>query len=199
MPDDPMAPKRHHHHVEDRFGPGHASVEEGQSGDGHQQDEGGADDEERRRGIVDRGRLGHGQGCDAHGEDSARLALRPVSGRVTPVLRSGARGCLCVSSRAPSHCVGHGRSVEDCGDEGLRVEGCQVVRALSEADQLDRHAELALDGDDDAALGGAVELGEHDAGDVDDLGRRPRPDAGRSVRWSRRGRGAPRRPGTASR
>ena len=31
------------------------------------------------------------------------------------------------------------------------------------------HAELALDRDDDAALGGAVELGQHDAGDVHDL------------------------------
>ena len=30
--------------------------------------------------------------------------------------------------------------------------------------------ELGLDGEHDAALGGAVELGEHDAGDVDRLG-----------------------------
>ena len=50
-----------------------------------------------------------------------------------------------------------------------RLERRQVVGALAEADQLDRHAELALYGDHDAALGGAVELGQHDAGDVDDL------------------------------
>src|SRR5690606_27820138 len=61
------------------------------------------------------------------------------------------------------------RVAEDRVDEALRVEGRQVVGALAEADQLDRDAELALDLDDDAALGGAVQLGEHDAGDVDDL------------------------------
>ena len=53
--------------------------------------------------------------------------------------------------------------------ERLRVEGRQVVGAFSEPDELDRHAQLALYGDHDAALGGAVELGQHDAGDVDDL------------------------------
>ena len=41
---------------------------------------------------------------------------------------------------------------------------------LADADQLHRDAELGLDGEHDAALGGAVELGEHDAGDVDRLG-----------------------------
>src|SRR5690554_5695011 len=55
-------------------------------------------------------------------------------------------------------------------DEVLGDEGGEVVRALAQADELDRHAELALDGDDDPALGGPVELGEDDAGDVDDLG-----------------------------
>src|SRR3954471_7707853 len=62
-----------------------------------------------------------------------------------------------------------GASHDDGVDEGLGVEGSEVVRTLAEADELDRHAELALDGDDDAALGRAVELGQHDPRDVDGL------------------------------
>src|SRR3954470_19556131 len=54
-------------------------------------------------------------------------------------------------------------------DEGLRLERRQVVRAFAEAHQLHRHSELALHRDDDATLRGAVELGQHDAADVDDL------------------------------
>ena len=42
--------------------------------------------------------------------------------------------------------------------------------AFAEADELDRDAEVALDGDDDATLGGAVELGQDDAGDADGVG-----------------------------
>ena len=57
--------------------------------------------------------------------------------------------------------------------------------------------ELALDGDDDPALGRAVELGEHDPGDA-----RPRrgtgaPGSARSARWWRRARAGPRSPGRA--
>src|SRR6476659_3900066 len=62
------------------------------------------------------------------------------------------------------------RSHDDGVDEGLGVEGGEVVGSLAEADELDRDAELALDRHDDAALGRAVELGQHDAGDVDRLG-----------------------------
>src|SRR6202021_1253117 len=76
------------------------------------------------------------------------------------------------AGQAPSGRSGSG-SAEDGVHERGRVEWRQVIRALAEADQLDRHAELALHGDDDAALGGAVELGEHDAGDVDRLGEDP--------------------------
>ena len=60
-------------------------------------------------------------------------------------------------------------SVDDGVDEALGVEGREVVRTLPQTDELDRDTELALDRDDDAALGGAVELGEDDAGDADDL------------------------------
>ena len=41
--------------------------------------------------------------------------------------------------------------------------------------ELHRDAELGLDGEHDAALGGAVELGEHDAGHVDRLRELARP------------------------
>ena len=62
-----------------------------------------------------------------------------------------------------------GSAAEDGVHERRRVERRQVVRALAEPDQLHRDAELALHGDHDAALGGAVELGEHDAGDAGGL------------------------------
>ena len=51
--------------------------------------------------------------------------------------------------------------------------------------------ELRLDREHDAALGGAVELGEHDAGHVDRLGELLAPARGRSGRSSRRARAAP--------
>jgi hypothetical protein len=49
--------ERHHHHVEDGLGPGHAPVEQGQPGDRHEQDERRAQDDEGRRRVVD-GRCG---------------------------------------------------------------------------------------------------------------------------------------------
>ena len=45
---------------------------------------------------------------------------------------------------------------------------------FADADEADRQAEFAGDGDDDAALGGAVELGEDDAGDAGGLGEQTR-------------------------
>src|SRR5690349_13183752 len=94
-------------------------------------------------------------------------------------------GAASISYRRPSGAVAYAASAfaiprspfrpsrgsvaEDRVDEGFRLERREVVRTLTEADQLDGDAELALHGHDDAALGGAVELGQHDAGDVDDL------------------------------
>src|ERR1700761_2206265 len=49
------------------------------------------------------------------------------------------------------------------------VERTQILELLADADQLDRDAELGRDRQRDPALGGAVELGEHDPGDVDRL------------------------------
>ena len=65
--------------------------------------------------------------------------------------------------------------VEEGVDIGLRVEGHQVVDLFAGADEADRQIQFARDGDDDAALRGAVELGEHDAGDA-----RERPENSRA-------------------
>ena len=59
--------------------------------------------------------------------------------------------------------------VQQCVHECFGVERCQVVRAFTQADELDGNAELLLDSDHDTALCGAVELGQHDTGDVHDI------------------------------
>ena len=51
----------------------------------------------------------------------------------------------------------------------LRIERTQILQRLADPDQLDRDAELVGDRERDAALVGAVELGEDDARDVDGL------------------------------
>src|SRR5262245_37689867 len=56
------------------------------------------------------------------------------------------------------------------GGEVLGVEGGEVLGRLAHADQLHRHAEVGLDREDDAALGRAVQLRQHDAGHVDGVG-----------------------------
>ena len=56
-------------------------------------------------------------------------------------------------------------STKASGSKGARSSG-----PSPRPDELDGHAELALHRDDDAALGGAVELGQDDARDVDRLG-----------------------------
>src|SRR5262245_221727 len=62
------------------------------------------------------------------------------------------------------------RLLEQRVDEVRRLERDEVGCRLAEADQLHRDAELRLDGENDPALGRAVELGEHDTRDVDHLG-----------------------------
>src|SRR5690349_6315236 len=42
-----------------------------------------------------------------------------------------------------------------------RIERHKVIRTLPQADELYWYAQFAMNGDDDAALGGPVELGEH--------------------------------------
>src|SRR5215218_8891113 len=63
-----------------------------------------------------------------------------------------------------------GISAQQRAGELVGVERAQVLELLADADQLDRDAQLACDRERDAALRGAVELRQHDAGDVDRLG-----------------------------
>ena len=51
-------------------------------------------------------------------------------------------------------------------DERIRVKGGQIGDFLAETDEADRHLELIADAEHDAALGRAVELGQHDARDL---------------------------------
>src|SRR6202050_5693167 len=55
--------------------------------------------------------------------------------------------------------------IKQRGDVGLGIEWDQVVDFFACADEADRQIQFAGDGYDDAAFGGAVEFGEHDAGD----------------------------------
>ena len=75
----------------------------------------------------------------------------------------------CRTARACVRAAGLGQSRIDGRRRRPQGRTARGRRALAEADELHRHAELALHRDDDAALGRAVELGEHDAGDVDRL------------------------------
>src|SRR3954468_21300161 len=52
-------------------------------------------------------------------------------------------------------------------DERVGVEWLEVVDRLADADELDGEVDRLADGDDDAPLGGAVELGQDDAGAAD--------------------------------
>src|SRR5437763_17052291 len=54
-------------------------------------------------------------------------------------------------------------------DEGLGLEGLQILDALADADQLDRDLELADDPDHDPALRRAVELRQGDPREPDRL------------------------------
>ena len=53
--------------------------------------------------------------------------------------------------------------------EGLGVERGQILDRLADADEVHRQAELAGQSHQNAALGGAVELGDHESGDAGDL------------------------------
>src|SRR5664280_3114674 len=60
-------------------------------------------------------------------------------------------------------------AAEDGAREEVGLEGAQVLELLPHADEFDGDAERLVDGNDDAALGGAVQLGEHDTADVHGL------------------------------
>ena len=75
-----------------------------------------------------------------------------------------------VLTRPPLRRAAQASSAQERVDESLGVEGGQVVGALPQAHELDGHAQLLLDGDHNPALGRAIELGEHNAGNADGLG-----------------------------
>src|SRR5699024_11662078 len=101
-----------------------------------------------------------------------RLSPAPTLFRSPPPVTAAPRGDEgpTADRRGGPRVAGGRWSADDGVDDGLRPEGGQVVRTLTEADELDRHAQGALHRDDDATLGGPVELGEHHTGDVDRLG-----------------------------
>src|SRR3954469_11710126 len=98
-------------------------------------------------------------------EPSQLVAISLLSGS-TYVTGTGSRNRLDTATRLPAVSLGLS---EQGVHEGLGLERREVVRPLAETDQLHRHPELALHRNDDAALRGAVELGQHDARDVDHL------------------------------
>ena len=65
---------------------------------------------------------------------------------------------------------GYAGLVEEGVDEGFAVEGEDVFEFFADAGVDDGEFELGGDGEDDAAFGGAVELGEDDAGDAGGFG-----------------------------
>src|SRR5699024_12719449 len=75
---------------------------------------------------------------------------------------------LCPTRRAPAAGTLAARrsAFEQRVDEAVGAEGGEIVHPLAEAHHLHRDAELALHADDDAAIGGAVELGQAGGGDV---------------------------------
>src|SRR5712664_2377440 len=76
-----------------------------------------------------------------------------------------ARQCQRVLHEANGVCV-HG-SVKEGICVRLGVERNHIVDLLSSADETNGQAQLARNGDDDAAFRGAVKLGEDDAGNID--------------------------------
>ena len=75
------------------------------------------------------------------------------------------RAAVCGGSGLRGVAAADGR--EQRVDELLGTEGLQVVDLFANADEAQRLGALAGDGGHHAALGGAVELGEHEAGDAD--------------------------------
>ncbi len=55
-------------------------------------------------------------------------------------------------------------------DKGIGVKRLKVVQSFADADEFDRQVHGLADGDDDASLGGAIELGQDHAGAADALG-----------------------------
>ena len=54
-------------------------------------------------------------------------------------------------------------------DEAFHLKRRQIISALAQANQLHRHAELLLNLEDNAALGGAIQLAQLSARDIYNL------------------------------
>ena len=104
-----------------------------------------------------------------------------------------------MDDRSPAEVVdgssGISRSAPDAGSQAKSAStnasgsnGEEVVDALPHPDEADRDLERVLDGEDDAALGGRVELGQDDPGQARPPRGTPSPGPGRSGRSSRRAR-----------
>src|SRR5688572_5394551 len=80
--------------------------------------------------------------------------------RAAPPLRAGKK----IKAFFPgSPCEGdHSGVTEERVNEAAGVEGFDVFGGFTETDELDGDLQLRLDGNDDAPLGGAVELREED-------------------------------------
>src|ERR1700761_9471113 len=85
--------------------------------------------------------------------------------RPIPLAASARARSMRARSRSRTPSVPSRESVEEGIDIGLRVEGDEMVDFFARADEAEGEIQLARDGDDYAALSGAVEFGEHDAGD----------------------------------
>src|ERR1700722_10038880 len=80
----------------------------------------------------------------------------------------GVMSGVCVARRALFH---NSRFEPNQGaGKFMRRERRQIVDPLADADEMHRHFEPLGDGDQNAAAGGAVELGHDEAGDADELG-----------------------------
>ena len=97
-------------------------------------------------------------GLDFQGEAEIAAELCPAI-----PLKSYVRGAPCAFAGLES-------ILKDGFDILARVEGQEILNLFADADELNRQAEFAGDGDDDATLGGAVELGENNAGRAGALG-----------------------------
>ena len=109
------------------------------------------------------------------------LATRAITRRADAVRRRGGRprGVHPARGRSPTEPAAAGRRLRVARAPAARRRrppgrtGARSSAPSPMPDQLDRHAQLALDGDHDAALGRAVQLGQHDAGHVDGLAEHP--------------------------
>src|SRR5438105_5320311 len=90
-------------------------------------------------------------------------------------MRSSESRFACSSSTTRTvPCIGGILLGEQGADEFVRIELLQIRHRFADADVAHGDLQLVADADDHAALGGAVELGEHEAGHAQRLVEQPR-------------------------